>query len=109
MPKRAGGSFGAQDDAVTMRLGHGDAAVAFQLSGTFSATVTFEGTLDGSNWEALEAEDAGSGTQATTATAAGIYLVPTAGLEQVRARCSTYVSGTVEVDATASGGAPHWS
>jgi len=71
--------------------------VGVQLTGTFSATVTFEGTIDGSNWVSLLARLVTDGTTSATATAAGIYQVPAAGLAQVRARVSAYTSGSVTV------------
>ncbi len=76
--------------------------VAFQVSGTFEATVTFEATIDGTNWAALEVALLGaSSTVATTATAAGLWAADCKGLTQVRARISTYVSGAVTVYAMA--------
>ena len=75
-------------------------AVAFQVTGTFSATVTFEGTVgenEGGTWVAIRAVNQNDGVTATTATAAGLYLVNAAGLTFVRARVSAYVSGSVTV------------
>ena len=75
----------------------GDAEkVRVQVSGTFSATVTYEGTVDGSNWVAFAATDA-----STTSTAAEILLFETAGLAEFRARVSAYTSGNVTVTAGA--------
>lgn len=78
--------------------GMGSRTVAFQVSGTFDATITFESTVDGTNYVAIGAYPiSGSGTAATTATAAGIYRIPAAGLAAVRARCTAFTSGTVDV------------
>ena len=71
--------------------------VTFQISGTFVATVTFEGTLDGSNWIAFRATNLNSGTAATTAAAAGLYTATIGGLTSVRAGISLYTSGSVTV------------
>ncbi len=79
--------------------------IVAQLTGTFSATVTWEGTVDGSTWVAVAVADLASTTRAraTTATAAGLFLLEdVAGLQQFRARVSTYVSGSVTVKACAS-------
>jgi len=73
----------------------GSEAICIQLSGTFSATVTFEATVDNTNWIAVQATDLNAGTAATTATAAGLYRIDTKGLSQVRARISAYTSGSV--------------
>ena len=82
----------------------GKSTVAFQLSGTFVATVTFEGTVDYHTWIAITARDVASGGTATTATTTGIYVADCAGLLFVRARVSAYTSGSVTVVAEATMG-----
>ena len=77
----------------TAMLATGYSAVAFQVSGTFVATVTFEGTIDNSNWVSVRATNIATGDVATTATAAGVFVASIAGLGQVRARV-TWTSGT---------------
>jgi len=66
---------------------------AFQVTGTFAATITFEGTVDNTNWVAIEAINIATGAKATTATAAGIYRMGIGSLLKVRARL-TWTSGT---------------
>jgi hypothetical protein len=71
-----------------------------QVFGTFVATVTFEATVDGSNWIAVALADMNdtSRTRGTTATGAGLFLLDNAaGLDSIRSRVSTYTSGTVNV------------
>ena len=75
----------------------GLAGAAFQVSGTFSGTVTFEATVDGSNWVSLQVANIADGSVGTTATAAGIYQAGVAGLTKVRARVSAWVSGSITV------------
>lgn len=72
------------------------ATALFVLSGTYSATVTFEATLDGSTWFQWFAFNY-AGTRGGTATATGVYLSPVVGMFQVRARISAYTSGSVTV------------
>ena len=86
----------ATADGTAMNVG-GVPAVAVQITGITSATITFEGTLDGTNWVAVQVASLANGTVATTATANGLYLIPTAGLDQLRCRISTYATGTVTV------------
>lgn len=88
---------GATADGEALYAKEGGLNVAaIQLSGTFSATVTFEGTVDGTNWVAILATNMTSGTAATTATAAGIYQIANiGGLIKIRARISAYTSGAV--------------
>jgi hypothetical protein len=79
----------------------GYATVAFTVSGTFSATVNFEGTEDNSNWSAIEVTPFNSTSPATTATATGSFIASCAGMQSVRARISGYASGNVTVTAHA--------
>ena len=68
-----------------------------------SATVTFEGASSGiannttTGWFGLFSLNMTTGTWATTATSSGLYLVPTYGISEMRARVSTYSSGTITV------------
>lgn len=73
--------------------------VGFQLAGTWTGTVTFEATIDGTNWISVNADPVPTGAAATTATAGGIYQVPCAGFSQVRARFSTATSGSITCSA----------
>lgn len=68
-----------------------------QVQGITTATVTWEGTIDGTNWVAVRATNLNSGSDATTATADGIYRLTVLGFNQVRARISAYTSGTITV------------
>lgn len=67
--------------------------VALQISGTFVAMVTFQGTVDESNWIAIQGTNVNDGSVATSATAAGIWLIPVSGLKKFRANL-TWTSGT---------------
>jgi len=71
----------------------GYSALAVQVTGTFVATITFEGTVDGSTWVAIQGINYNDGHLASTATAAGLFYIPIAGLELFRARV-TWTSGT---------------
>ena len=83
-----------------------DAAVAFQLTGTWSATVAFEASLDDTNWFPILVTPVGSTISVLTATTNGIYQVETGGFFTVRARASAYTSGTVNVKILTFHGAP---
>jgi hypothetical protein len=77
----------------------GFAQAVVQLEGTFSATVTWEGTADNPDatvtWVAIPAVNLNTGAPGSTATAAGLYSIGCAGLSMVRARISAYTSGNV--------------
>lgn len=68
-----------------------------QVEGITTATVTFEGTIDGTNWIAIQFTNLNDGTAATTATADGLYRATVSGLSQVRARISAWTTGTLNV------------
>lgn len=106
----AGNIFQLQTGAVATGNGNtanvkGYATIGFQVSGTFSGTVTFEGSIDGTNWISLMATKQSDDSRATTATAAGIYYATVAHLISVRARISLYTSGSINVLAWAAAGA----
>lgn len=76
----------------------GAGGVAIQIvGGTFSGTITFEGSVDAITFSALLMAPIGGTAGVTTATAAGIWRASAVGLQAVRARCSAYTSGGVDV------------
>jgi hypothetical protein len=64
-----------------------------QITGTFSAIVTFRATVDGTNFVAIPGVNVNSGVGATTTSAAGLYWVPFAGARLFRCDL-TWTSGT---------------
>lgn len=80
--------------------------VAFDVSGTFSGTLTFEGTVNGVRWNTLEVKRVADGTSTTTTTAVGAFYVGNAGFTGVRVRGTTWSSGQARVDATSGSVAP---
>lgn len=91
-------SLTAVDAAATVAT-KGRAAVAFELQGTFVATLQFEGSIDdGATWFSVRAFVSGSNPAAvTSATATGRWYTQVSGLSHFRVRCSAYTSGTVSV------------
>lgn len=75
--------------------------LTMHIEGVNGDTLTFEGTIDGTNWIAIQATNLNDGTAATTATADGLYRITVIGLYKVRARISTGGSGSVTVTAYA--------
>ena len=83
------------------------------LTGTFTATVVFEGTADNNatndnTWTTVNCTPPGSTTAVTSATAAGSWRCSVGGLTHFRVRASAYTSGpTVTINssrASLSGG-----
>ena len=99
MPTVATGTLGALNNAVTIDMRSEDSA-NFEIQSGLSGTVTFEASHDATNWYPIALVDLSStntSTAATTATASGIYTLEStrgAGMTFVRARVSTYTSGS---------------
>ena len=92
----ANGSLTASSTGVTVDTA--DCATAcVQLTGTWVGTITFQGTVDNSNWVSLNGVAPTTGTPATTATSNGVYVVDVAGLQFMRAQCTAFTSGTIVV------------
>ena len=81
--------------------------VGVQVNGITTATVTFQGTIDKTNWEAVEAVNMGDAAVGTQATADGIYSIPTAGLKQLRANITAITSGEITITGLGTT-APNW-
>ena len=76
----------------------GAARVTVQVSGTFTATVSFQGTIDDTNWFAVGLKTAADGAAVTSATAAGVWKrTPDLALSQMRCPISSYSDGSVTV------------
>jgi hypothetical protein len=73
-----------------------------QIVGITTATITWEATIDGTNWAGIRATLLSSGTAAATATADGLYQIDLRGLSQIRARISAWTSGTITVTLNAA-------
>lgn len=94
-----GTTLDALDEAVTVTVSDSE-RIAFLITGTFSGTITFEASVDGTTYAAFAMQTPAGGSLVTTATAAGT-LVSLAnscqGYETVRARMSAYTSGSALV------------
>jgi|OpeIllAssembly_1097287.scaffolds.fasta_scaffold00157_12 hypothetical protein len=71
--------------------------VALQIAGTFSGTISFTASADGTNFVPLLLYPANSGTAATTSTTANIYHGPLYGVSVIRATMTAYTSGSADV------------
>jgi hypothetical protein len=79
----------------------GMVSVAFQVTGTFVATVSFEGSVDGTNYVSLQTANVANGTVGTSTTATGVFVAACAGFYYVRAPVSGRSSGAITVIARA--------
>jgi len=79
--------------------------VTLGITGTWTGTLTFEGTNDGSTWIALGlTTNLATGAQASTTTASGLFAITNAGVISVRARATAAVTGTAIVRAARGSG-----
>src|SRR2546426_10596591 len=88
------GTLTAATQEVGITVSTSDGAVSIQITGTWSGIVTFEGTVDGTNWVSIDAVPASSSTAVTTTTSNGVWRISASGLAKVRARMSSFTSGT---------------
>ena len=97
----------AADAAATVSGFPSPGELAVQLvdatdGGTWSGTVTFEVTVDGTNWVSYElypSTDLAAAALTATATADGVFFGKSNGFAAFRARFSTATSGTVNITA----------
>lgn len=93
------GSLGALNAVATLNLS-GNAGFAADVRGTFVGTITFQGSVDGTNWVTLAMMPAGSAANVasqTTTTAVGAFVGNAAGMLQARVQMTAYTSGTATV------------
>ncbi len=94
-----GTTLDALDEAVTVTVSDCE-RIAFLITGTFSGTITFEASVDGTTYAAFGVQVPTGGTIVSTATAAGTFAAVAnscQGYETVRARMSAYTSGSALV------------
>lgn len=84
------------DNAVQISV-DGAGAVGLQITGTFTGTVSFEGSLDCQTYVALNMHPLNSTVAASSATAVGAWSSNVGGVSCVQARMSSYTSGTAVV------------
>lgn len=67
-----------------------------QALGMVSGTLSFEGTINGSSFVALIADNVSTAATGTTTTAAGVYRLDVTGLSSVRVRASGITTTTTD-------------
>lgn len=74
-------------------------AITLQISGTFSATITFEGSIDGINYIPVRGINKNTGAGISTVAETGIFQFSVTGLNKFRARISAYTLGSITIEA----------
>ena len=100
------GSIDALDEAVTLGWRHFEnGGVGVQITGTFSAGLRIEGTIDSTTWVPLAYLDVstvvGAVAGTTNITAPGIYRTEAVGFAMLRVRAAAYTGGTAVVTVVA--------
>ena len=84
--------------------GNGGASVRIQITGTWTGTVTFQSTVDGTNFTATNVRPVGQAdantTAVTTATAVGQWIMNARGAAGVRVTATAAITGTALVSIT---------
>lgn len=86
---------------VTLSIS-GLGASSLQVAGTYSGTIQFEASVDGSTYADLSMTPSGGGSGATNTTSTGVWQGATGGIAIIRARMSSYTSGRATVTLQAS-------
>ncbi len=76
--------------------------VSVQITGSYTATLSFYMTVDGVNFVLASGAPIGSSTTVTSTASNGIWLFSTPGILAVRVLCTAFVSGTASVTMQAS-------
>ena len=71
--------------------------IVYQLASTWVGTVTFQCTLDGTNWLSVLAYPSTSTTGSATATANGVYRIDCSGYFGTRVNWTARTSGSITV------------
>lgn len=75
----------------------GCATVSFNISGTWSATLSLQATLDGSAWFSITGQDVQTGLALSSTTSNRIITAECASFAQVRLIATAYTSGAANV------------
>lgn len=93
------------NSCLILHIPEGMGGATIGLSGTFSATLQFEGSADpltvvesSAVYRAMLATPSNSSTAASSATAGGIWQVNVSAYKRIRVRVSAYTSGTVAAE-----------
>lgn len=95
------GTLGAAAQTVAVSGFRDASGILVVVSGTFSGTLAFEASVDGTNWYAIVMSRASTSTFESTRALTGATLeawrANIAGWPQFRVRCSAYTSGTASI------------
>ncbi len=85
----------ATGDGRKFALNRKYGGLVVQVSGSFTATITFEATYNGDDWVSVLGRNVTTGVVEAITTTAGAYSFDVQGVKDFRARVSAYISGEV--------------
>lgn len=97
------GTLSAAAQTVVLVIG-GKSASSISISGTWAGTITFEGSVDGTIWNSINAVAASTSAPQSTTTVNGLYRLTPAGLLQIRVNMTTFGSGSASIFMRVSAG-----
>lgn len=100
----ASGAITFDEDVVIAQPPPNQGSLLIQVTGTWSATLTFEGSVDGITYVVLTVTNVTTAATATTTTANGVWSASGSGLRFFRVRASAYASGQADVTISAGPG-----
>lgn len=92
-------SANAQSVAVIQGSDMSISTTTYWLTGTFTLTVTWQCSYDGTNWTSLLMVPLATGTASVTATVPGGYRCDSSGIPFMRATTTAFTSGSATVTA----------
>lgn len=92
------GTIAANGASVTLPYRHFvNGGVGFQVTGTFSGTLEFQVTINGTDYVATQIYPVNTGTAATTTTTTGLFKTDVVGIVGVRVISTAWSSGTANI------------
>lgn len=81
--------------------------IGIQITGTWVGTLSFQGSLDGTNYVAIRVQNISSDAVVSSTTANGQFVANALGMKSIRAIMTVYSSGTANISMTGAGLASH--
>lgn len=100
----ASGTLTGASQNVPLAL-NGDSGAAVQITGTWAGTITFEGTVNGTDWSPINGTASTTSSPTSTTTVNGLFRLTPSGLASIRANMTAFTSGSAAIAMRASDGA----
>ena len=95
----------AKDQALVCEVPTRGGAATVLITGTFTAVLQFEASVDGTTYSSVAAYPVAGGASVTATTnTAGCWQIKAGGFRFVQVRCSAYTSGTAATTINATEG-----